>query len=87
LPRKTDSSSPADWLYIAESDLEGVQELASSQLAYEMCRSKLAEIIEKILKAELIRSGWFLEKTHDLEKLAAVFQERGSDLTRPSARW
>lgn len=35
-----------------------------------MCLSKLAEILEKILKAELIRLGWFLVKTHDLVKLA-----------------
>ena len=80
LPRSTDSSNPADWLYIAENDLEGVCALAESQLAYEMCRSKLAEIIEKVLKAELLRSGWFLEKTHDLHRLASFFQERQSDL-------
>src|SRR5207249_5611823 len=34
-----------------------------------MCRGKLAEILEKVLKAEMIRCGWFLEKTHDLERL------------------
>ena len=34
-----------------------------------MCRSKLAEIFEKVIKAELIRRGWFLVKTHDLERL------------------
>lgn len=69
MPRKTDSSNPADWLFIAASDLEGVQELVSRQISYGMCRSKLAEILEKILKAELIRQGWFLLKTHDLEVL------------------
>jgi HEPN domain-containing protein len=45
-----------------------------------MCRSKLSEILEKVLKAELIRQGWFLEKTHDLEKLANELAARKSDL-------
>ena len=45
-----------------------------------MCRSKLAEVLEKTLKAELIRLGWPLEKTHDLRKLGGYLQERGSDL-------
>lgn len=80
MPRRTDSNNPADWLFIAESDLQGVRKLADARVAYELCRSKLAEIIEKVLKAELIRSGWYLEKTHDLRKLAAFFQERKSDL-------
>ena len=43
-------------------------------------RSKLAEVLEKVLKAELIRSGWLLEKTHDLRKLASALHERQSDL-------
>jgi len=34
-----------------------------------MCRSKLAEIFEKVIKAELIQRGWFLAKTHDLVRL------------------
>jgi hypothetical protein len=33
-----------------------------STVAFSGCRSKLAEILEKILKAELIRTGWTLEK-------------------------
>ena len=45
-----------------------------------MCRSKLAEVVEKVTKAELIRLGWFLEKTHDLEKLGNELAIRGSDL-------
>ncbi len=80
MPRKTDSNNPADWLYLAGSDLEGVCELAQRELAYSMCRSKLAEVVEKILKAELIRAGWILEKTHDLEKLGNELAARGSDL-------
>ncbi len=46
-----------------------------------MCLSKLGEVLEKVLKAELIRLGWFLVKTHDLEKLANELASRGSDLT------
>ncbi|MCZ7641063.1 MAG: hypothetical protein M5U12_36415 [Verrucomicrobia bacterium] len=52
MPRKTDSNSPADWLWLADSDLQGVQSLAREELAYPLCRSKLAEVVEKILKAE-----------------------------------
>jgi HEPN domain-containing protein len=76
LARKTDSNNPADWLLIAKSDLEGVRDLASRELAYAMCVSKLAEILEKIMKAELIRVGWFLIKTHDLVKLVDELRER-----------
>ena len=64
--RKTDSNNPTDWLYLAESDLEGIRDLAARELAYHLCRSKLAEVLEKVFKAELIHAGWFLEKTHDL---------------------
>ncbi len=56
MPKKTDSSNPADWIFIAASDLEGIEELASKEISYEMCRSKLAEVIEKLMKAELLRS-------------------------------
>ena len=49
LARRTDSNSPAGWLFIASGDLEGVRELASRELAYAMCVSKLAEILEKII--------------------------------------
>ena len=44
MPRKTDSSNPADWLFLASRDLEGVRHLAANGLAYSMCLSKLAEI-------------------------------------------
>jgi len=81
LPRKTDSNNPNDWLFLAESDLEGLRILAEKEVAYALCRSKLAEILEKTLKAELLRLGWFLEKTHDLEKLAGELRARNSDLT------
>jgi len=81
LPRKTDSNNPADWIWIAESDLNGVRELVQKELAYSLCLSKLAEILEKVIKAELIRTGWFLVKTHDLLKLGGELRARGSDLT------
>lgn len=81
MPRKTDSNNPADWLFIAESDLQGVRLLAEREISYALCLSKLAEVLEKVLKAELIRTGWFLEKTHDLLKLGGELRARGSDLT------
>lgn len=80
MPRKTDSNNPADWLFIAQSELEALQVLAEREVGYLLCRSKLAEILEKVLKAELIRMGWFLEKTHDLLKLSGELHARGSDL-------
>jgi hypothetical protein len=61
LPRKTDSKNPADWLAIAEQELEAIGKLSADEFAFDMCHSKLAEIVEKLLKAELIRSGWNLE--------------------------
>lgn len=80
MPRKTDSSNPADWLWLAELDLDGIRRLAAQEAAYPLCRTKLAEVLEKVLKAELIRLGWALEKTHDLEKLANELNARGSEL-------
>ena len=76
MSRKTDSNNPSDWLFIAASDLDGVRKLASCELSYSMCVSKLAEILEKIIKAELIRTGWFLIKTHDLVKLVDELRDR-----------
>jgi HEPN domain-containing protein len=85
LPRKTDSKNPADWLRIVESDLELLRQGAALEMSYSMCRSKLAEVLEKILKAELIRIGWPLEKTHDLERLRLELEERKSDLEPAAA--
>ena len=76
MARKTDSNNPSDWLFIASSDLNGVRHLVSCELAYSMCVSKLAEILEKVIKAELIRTGWFLVKTHDLVKLVDELRNR-----------
>lgn len=80
MPRKTDSNNPGDWLTIAESELEAVRMLTEREISYDMCRGKLAEILEKVLKAELIRSGWFLEKTHDLERLRKELRTRDAAL-------
>jgi len=80
LPRKTDSGNPADWLWIAESDLTLIRLGAEHKVGHTAVRSKLAEVLEKVLKAELIRTGWPLEKTHDLRKLASELQLRRSDL-------
>ena len=80
MPRKTDSNNPGDWLWIASSDLAGVEILLTQEVAYEMARSKLAEILEKVLKAELLRLGWFLRRTHDLELLLDALIDKKSDL-------
>lgn len=80
MPRKTDSNNPGDWILFAESEVQGLEILAERELSYPMCQSKLAEVLEKVLKAELLRLGWFLERTHDLELLANELQSRGSDL-------
>jgi len=77
---KTDSNNPSDWLFLANSDLEALQILIEHESGYYMCRSKLAEVLEKILKAELIRLGWILEKTHDLQKLTDELSDRKSDI-------
>jgi HEPN domain-containing protein len=80
LPRKTNSNNPADWLYFAESDLNGVRLLIDSRVSELLCESKLAECLEKVMKAELIRLGWPLVKTHDLHQLAEELRIRQSDL-------
>lgn len=80
MPRKTDSNCPADWLFIAGAELKAIRKLVAARVGFHMCRSKLAEVLEKILKAELIRLGWFLQKTHDLQKLADELLERKSGL-------
>ncbi|MEW6363944.1 MAG: HEPN domain-containing protein [Acidobacteriota bacterium] len=78
--RKTDSINPVDWLFIAESDIEALQVCAEREVGYSMCRSKLAEVVEKLMKAELLRLGWLLVRTHDLEALSGELRARGSDL-------
>lgn len=79
--RRTDASNPADWVEIAEADFAMVRLTAEREISFSSCRSKLAESLEKLLKAELIRIGWPLEETHDLQRLGKFLRERGSDLT------
>jgi HEPN domain-containing protein len=80
LPRKTDSNNPADWIFFAESDLEGIYLLINSSISPLLCQSKLAETLEKVLKAELIRLGWRLVKTHDLQRLWEELRIHSSDI-------
>ena len=80
MPRKTDANNPADWLWIAERDLAALKAMSAQELGYELCRGKLAEVLEKVFKAELIRLGWALVKTHDLLFLAKELRARQSDL-------
>ena len=84
MPRKTDSHNPGDWLWIASSDLELIRIGAEREVSHAMCRSKLAEVLEKILKAELLRLGWRLVKTHDLRKLHGFLTDWNSSLAGPA---
>jgi HEPN domain-containing protein len=65
---------------MASSDLDVVRLAVSQQVSFTTCRSKLAEVAEKTMKAELIRLGWPLERTHDLERLLDELVTRKSDL-------
>lgn len=80
MPRKTDSNNPADWLFFVESDLALLRIAGEQEVGFEMACSKLAESVEKLIKAELIRLGWKLERTHDLLLLAEALEGRNSDL-------
>ena len=80
MPRKTDSNNPADWLFFASQDLAALRVLSAQQISYHLCESKLAEALEKILKAELISCGWFLERIHDLQKLIDELSTRQSEI-------
>jgi len=57
-----------------------IRQAAEHKLSFVGARSKLAEILEKIIKAELLRLGWRLVKTHDLMVLQKLMVERHSDL-------
>ena len=78
--RKTDSKNPADWLLIVDSDLILLRQGVAQEISFTLCRSKLAEVLEKILKAELIRLGWPLERPHDLVRLHDALVEWRSEL-------
>jgi HEPN domain-containing protein len=70
---------------MAATDLEVIQLAAGREIGFITVRSKLAEVLEKVLKAELIRLGWPLEKTHDLEVLLQELTKRKADLAAPAA--
>lgn len=78
MPRRTESHCPADWLWIAASDLELVHLAVEQQVGFHAARAKLAEVLEKVLKAELLRLGWVLEKTHDLDRLLELLRQHGA---------
>jgi HEPN domain-containing protein len=65
---------------MASVDLDMIRVAATQQIGFTACRSKLAEVVEKTMKSELIRLGWPLERTHDLERLLDALVERHSDL-------
>ena len=60
--------------------MAGLRVLVVQELSYQLCLSKLAEVLEKGLKAELIRSGWKLHRTHDLIELEDKIGERSPEL-------
>src|SRR2546426_11855907 len=60
--------------------MDMVRMSAEKEISFSGARSKLAEILEKILKAELLRLGWTLEKTHDLNRLLDLMVEHKSGL-------
>lgn len=78
---KTDFTNPKDWLYFASVDLEAIQLLSENRIAFEVCQSRLAECLEKVIKAELVRNGWRLKKEHDLQWLAKEMESFSPELT------
>ena len=70
MPRKTDSNNPADWLLVAEVDLAMVRHSLDDDSTFSGCQAKLAEALEKLMKAALMGAGWKLHKTHNLLLLA-----------------
>ncbi len=85
MPRKTDSHNPADWLWIAAIDLSVIQHSAKDEIGFIVCRSKLAEALEKIMKAELLNLGWTLVKTHELERLRQALVAHNSAVSEAVA--
>jgi len=67
MPRE-ESRYPADWLRIAEKDLERVGHLLDVRDP-EAAGFYLQQAVEKFLKAFLLSKGWQLERIHDLEAL------------------
>ena len=85
MPKKTDAGNPADWLTFAEADLYAAEALLKQQIVFAVCRSKLAESVEKLLKADLIHRGWLLRKTHDIQSLLDDLAEYSAPPSRATA--
>jgi HEPN domain-containing protein len=62
------SAYPAEWLRIAEKDLERVGRCLAGGDA-ELAGFCLQQALEKFLKAFLLSKGWTLRRIHDLEAL------------------
>ena len=76
--RKTSANNPADWVLFADAELAALRLLCANRTAFFMCSSKCAEVLKKLMKAELIHLGWPLVKTHDLQHLADELKKRDS---------
>ena len=63
-----DSPYPADWLRIADEDLERVKSRISLHDPAD-AGFHLQQAVEKFLKAFLLSKGWKLKRIHDLEIL------------------
>jgi HEPN domain-containing protein len=59
---------PADWIRIAEKDLERVDRLLKGHDA-ELAGFCLQQAVEKFLKAFLLSHGWRLRRIHNLDVL------------------
>lgn len=67
MPHK-ESHYPADWLRIAEKDLQRVHRLLEIEDS-EAAGFYLQQAAEKFLNAFLLSKGWRLQRIHDLEPL------------------
>jgi HEPN domain-containing protein len=63
-----ESLYPADWLRIAEKDLQRVEHLLNINDPG-AAGFYLQQSVEKFLKAFLLSHGWKLQRTHDLQVL------------------
>ena len=79
-----ESLYPADWLRIADRDLQRVVHLLA---AHDPAAAGffLQQAVEKFLKAFLLSRGWALERIHDLEVLlnAALAYDPSLETFRP----
>lgn len=79
-----ESLYPADWLRIAERDLQRVVHLLAAQDPA-AAGFFLQQAVEKFLKAYLLSRGWALERIHDLEVLlnATLAYDPSLEVFRP----